>query len=130
MRHVALTGISRDAIDDLIRKRLRTFELRSAHNIPVVLEAKIGEEIFITDASRHDIAIGTAGIVARVRDKNISMIKVSHGMGNFYEEREIMSARIQLELRAQMCKVRGIDDRGPGTAITVETTEIAHKEGR
>jgi hypothetical protein len=130
MKHVALTGISRDAIEDLMRKRLRTFELRSAHNIPVVLEAKIGEEIFITDASRNDIAIGTTGIVARIRDKSISMIKVAHSIGDVYEEREIMSARIQVELRAHTCKVRGIDDRGPGTAITVETTEIAHKEGR
>ncbi len=130
MNHFALTSISRNAIDDLSRKRLRTFELRSAHNIPVVLEVKIGEEIFITDASRNDLAIGTAGIVARVRDKSISMIKVPHSVGDINEEREIMLARIQVELRAHTCKVRGIEDRGPGTAITVETTEIAHKEGR
>ena len=99
MRHLALTGISKESIDDLVTKRVRTFELRSAHNIPIVFEAHVGDELFVTDTSRHDLAIGTTGVLARVRDKTISMHKVSHRIGDFYEERELMSARVQLELR-------------------------------
>ena len=57
MRHLALTGISKESIDDLVTKRVRTFELRSAHNIPIVFEANVSEEVFVTDTSRHDLAI-------------------------------------------------------------------------
>jgi len=130
MRHLALTGISKESIDDLVLKRVRTFELRSAHNIPIVFEAGVGDEVFVTDTSRHDLAIGTAGILARVRNKTISMQKVSHRVGDFYEEREVMSARIQLELREQTCRLRGIEDEGPGKIIAVETAEVCHYEGR
>jgi hypothetical protein len=130
MRHLALTGISKESIDDLVKKRVRTFELRSAHNIPIVFEADVGDEVFVTDASRHDLSIGTSGVLARVRDKTISMQKVSHRVGDFYEEREVMSARVQLELREHTCRLRGIEDEGPGKVVAVETTEVCHYEGR
>ena len=130
MRHLALTGISKESIDDLVVKRVRTFELRSAHNVPIVFEADIGDEVFVTDTSRHDVAIGTTGVLARVRAKTISMQKVSHRVGDFYEEREVMSARVQLELREHTCRLRGIEDEGPGNIIAVETAEVCHFEGR
>jgi len=119
MRHLALTGISKESVDDLVIKRVRTFELRSAHNIPIVFEAGVGDDVFVTDTSRHDLAIGTTGILARVRNKTISMQKVSHRVGDFYEEREVMSARIQLELRERTCRLRGIEDEGPVKMIAV-----------
>jgi hypothetical protein len=130
MRHLALTGISKESIDDLAVKRVRTFELRSAHNIPIVFEADVGDEVFVTDTSRHDVAIGTTGVLARVRNKTISMQKVSHRVGDFYEEREVMSARVQLELREHTCRLRGIEDEGPGKIIAVEIAEVCHYEGR
>jgi len=130
MRHLALTGISKDRIDDLVRKRVRTFELRSAHNISIVFEARVGDEIFVTDASRHDLSVGTTAVLARVRDKTISMQKVSHRIGDFYEEREVMAARIQLELREHTCRLRAIEDEGPGKLVTVDTAEVCHYEGR
>ncbi|HYB59159.1 MAG TPA: DUF473 domain-containing protein [Candidatus Acidoferrales bacterium] len=130
MRHLALTGISKDRIDDLVRKRVRTFELRSAHNIPIVFEARVGDEVFVTDASRHDLSVGTTGVLARVRDKTVSMQKVSHRIGDFYEEREVMAARIQLELREHTCRLRAIEDEGPGKLVTVDTAEVCHYEGR
>ena len=83
MRHLALTGISKDRIDDLIKKRVRTFELRSAHNIPIICAAHVGDELFVTDASRHDLSIGTSGVLARLRDKTIAMQKVRHRVGDF-----------------------------------------------
>jgi hypothetical protein len=125
-----LTGISKESINDLIIKRVRTFELRSAHNIPIVFEANVGDEVFVTDTSRHDVAIGTTGVLARVRTKTISMQKVSHRVGDFYEEREVMSARVQLELREHTCRLRGIEDEGPGKIVAVETVEATHCEGR
>ncbi len=130
MKHFALTGISKDSIDDLIRKRIRTFELRSAHNIPAALDVQVGDELFVTDTSRHDLKLGTAGVLARVRNTEISMQKVSHRIGDFYEEREIMSARVQLELRERTCRLRGIEDKGPGGPVVVETSEVCHFEGR
>ncbi len=130
MRHLALTGISKESINDLEKKRVRTFELRSAHNIQIVFEAHVGDELFVTDASRQDVAIGTTGLLARVRNKTISMQKVSHRVGDFYEERELMSARVQLELRERMCRLRAIEDDGPGKILAVETAEVCHYEGR
>ncbi len=130
MKHLALTGISKDSIDDLIAKRIRTFELRSAHNVPAVLDVRVGDELFVTDTGRHDLEIGTTGVLARVRNKEVSMQKVSHRIGDFYEEREIMSARVQLELRERTCRLRGIDDEGPGRPVAVETAEVCHFEGR
>ena len=129
MRHLALTGISKDRIDDLLKKRVRTFELRSAHNIPIICAAHVGDELFVTDASRHDLAIGTSGVIARLRDKTITMQKVRHRVGDFYEERELMSARVQLELREQTCRLRAIEDEGPGKLLAVETSEVCHYEG-
>ena len=129
MKHLALTGISKESIDDLIKKRVRTFELRSAHNIPIVFEVNVGDELFVTDASRYDVSIGTTGVLARVRDKTITMQKVRHRVGDFYEERELMSARVQLELREQTCRLRAIADGGPGNILAVETTEVSHYEG-
>lgn len=130
MRHLALTGISKESINDLAKKRVRTFELRSAHNISIVFEAQVGDELFVTDASRHDITIGTTGVMARLRDKTITMQKVRHRVGDFYEERELMSARVQLELREQTCRLRAIEDEGPGKILTVETSEVCNYEGR
>jgi uncharacterized protein len=130
MRHLALTGISKESIDDLVTKRVRTFELRSAHNIPIVFAAHVGDELFVTDTSRHDLAIGTTGVLARVRDKTISMHKVSHRIGDFYEERELMSARVQLELREHTCRLRAVEDEGPGKLLAVETAEVCLYEGR
>jgi len=130
MRHLALTGISKESIDDFEIKRVRTFELRSAHNIPIVFAADVGDEVFVTDTSRHDLAIGTTGVLARVRNKTISMQKVSHRVGDFYEEREVMSARVQLELREHTCRLRGIEDAGPGKIIAVEIAEVCYYEGR
>jgi len=130
MKHLALTGISKERIDDLVKKRIRTFELRSAHNIPIVFEAHVGDELFVTDASRHDLTVGTTGVMARVRNKTISMQKVRHRVGDFYEERELLSARVQLELREQTCRLRAIEDEGPGKILTVETSEICNYEGR
>ena len=130
MKHLALTGISKERIDDLVKKRIRTFELRSAHNIPIVFEAHVGDELFVTDTSRHDLTVGTTGVMARVRNKTISMQKVRHRVGDFYEERELLSARVQLELREQTCRLRAIEDEGPGKILTVETSEICNYEGR
>ena len=43
MKCLVLTGISRRIIEDLIRRVVRTIELRSAHNIATALKADIGD---------------------------------------------------------------------------------------
>jgi hypothetical protein len=58
------------------------------------------------------------------------MQKVRHRVGDFYEERELMSARVQLELRELTCRLRTIEDKGPGKILTVETSEVCLYEGR
>jgi hypothetical protein len=50
-------------------------------------------------------------------------------VGDFYEERELMSARVQLELREQTCRLRAIADEGLGNILAVETTEVWNYEG-
>ena len=100
MRCPALTGISPDVIRDLKGGRPRTIELQSTHNIVTVAEIEPGPDthIFLTSVDPADLAAGDSGICAAVLSTSISMkriVEFSHG--THYEERERMSARVQIK---------------------------------
>lgn len=100
MRCPALTGISPEIIKDLKGGRPRTIELQSAHNIVTVAELEPGPEahMFMTSIDLADLGPGDAGICVYVLSTAISMkriVEFSHG--SHYEERERMSARVQVK---------------------------------
>ncbi len=103
MRCAALTGISPEVIKDLKAGRPRTIELQSTHNIVTIATVEPGPDthIFITSIDLADLSPGDAGICVYVLSTNITMkriVEFSHG--SHFEERERMSARVQVKYGA------------------------------
>lgn len=100
MQCPALTGISPEVIRQLKTGRPRTLEIQSTHNIITIANLTPGPEthLFMTSIDMEDLAPGDAGICVYVLAVNISMKRVVEFMqGVHYEERERMSARIQVK---------------------------------
>lgn len=100
MKCAALTGISPDLIKDLRKGKLRTIELQSTHNIVSIADVKPGPDshIFLTSVDLEDLDPGDQGICVIVLATSVSMkriVEFSHA--SYFEERERMSARIQVK---------------------------------
>lgn len=100
MKCPALTSISPDIIKDIKAGRPRTLELQSTHNIITIATITPGPDthLFITSIDIEDLAPGDTGICVYVLSVNITMkriVEFVHGM--HYEERERMSARVQVK---------------------------------
>jgi hypothetical protein len=100
MKCAALSGISPEIIKDLRKGKPRTIELQSMHNIVSIAGVKPGPDshIFMTSIDLEDLDPGDQGICVIVLATSVSMkrmVEFSHGL--FYEERERMSARIQVK---------------------------------
>jgi hypothetical protein len=100
MKCAALTGISPDLIRDLRAGRPRTLEFQSTQNIITIANIDAGPEahIFLTSIDADDLGPGDAGICVEVLSSSISMKRVvEYAQGIYYEERERMSARVQVK---------------------------------
>jgi uncharacterized protein len=100
MRCAALTGISADVIKDLRRGKPHTIELQSTHNIVSIAGVKPGPDshIFLTSVDLEDLDPGDQGICVIVLATSVSMKRlVEFSRGSYFEERERMSARIQVK---------------------------------
>jgi hypothetical protein len=101
MKCAALTSISPEIIRALKSGRPRTIELQSTHNIVTIATVEPGNDthIFMTSIDVEDLSPGDAGICVYLLSTVLSMKRVvefSHG-GTVYEERERMSARVQVK---------------------------------
>jgi uncharacterized protein len=122
MKCAALTGISPEIIKDLRSGRPRTIELQSTHNIVTIAEVEPGPEthIFLTSIDLADLSPGDPGICAYVLATTITMkrmVEFSHG--SHYEERERMSARVQVKYCASSV-VKEVFHKGLCSPTTVE----------
>ena len=100
MKVAALTGISPEIIKELRGGKSRTIELQSMHNIVSISEVKPGPDshIFMTSIDFEDLNPGDQGICVIVLAISVSMKRmVEFSQGRYYEERERMSARIQVK---------------------------------
>jgi len=100
MRCAALTSISPEVIRDLRSGRPRTIELQSTHNIVTLAGVEPGPDvhIFMTSIDTEDLSPGDSGICVFLISSAISMKRiVEYSQGSYYEERERMSARIQVK---------------------------------
>jgi hypothetical protein len=100
MKCPALTSISPDIIKEIKAGRPRTLELQSTHNIITIATITPGPHthLFMTSIDIEDLAPGDTGICVYVLSVNITMkriVEFVHGM--HYEERERMSARVQVK---------------------------------
>ncbi|MDD4137160.1 MAG: DUF473 domain-containing protein [Methanoregula sp.] len=104
MKCAALTSISPDIIRDLKSGRPRTIELQSTHNIITIATVEPGPDshIFMTSIDVEDLSPGDAGICVHLLATSLSMkriVEFSYG-GMIHEERERMSARVQVKFCA------------------------------
>jgi hypothetical protein len=100
MKCAALTGISPEVIKELKAGKPRTIELQSTHNIVTIAGVKQDPDthIFMTSIDLADLGPGDTGICVFVLATSISMKRVVEFMrGSYFEERERMSARVQVK---------------------------------
>ena len=129
MKLAALTGLSCESIQDLLKRHIRTFEIRSAHNLVIFSETSAGDHIFITDAVPPDVIPGLCGYIVTVRGIDIHMNRVAVSTPLNYEERETMSGRVQLMVHATG-KIKDVYPVEPYKPIYVEAIEIKHCDAR
>ena len=101
MKCAALTSIAPEILRDLKSGRPRTIELQSTHNIITIAAVEPGPDshIFMTSIDVEDLSPGDAGICVYLLGTSLTMkriVEFSHG-GMIYEERERMSARVQVK---------------------------------
>jgi len=98
MKIAALTGISPNVIAELKKGKPRTLELQSAHNIITLTDVLPGDHVFMTHIDLDDICSGDPGIIVEVLSITINMKRmVEYINPYYYEEKERMSARIQVK---------------------------------
>jgi len=129
MRHILLSGISQHVLTDLEHEKIKTIEIRSPNNFLSVLETKVGDIIFLTSTSGEDVRAGTTGLIARIREKQVSMHRVIQKTPEFYEESEFQRARLQLEMKGH-ARVRRSECCELGKASVVDADEVRSFEGR
>ncbi|NJD53320.1 MAG: DUF473 domain-containing protein [Candidatus Methanoperedens sp.] len=129
MRQIMLSGISHHILTDLEHEKIKTIEIRSPHNFLSVLEMNVGDMIFLTATSREDVRAGTTGLIAKIREKQVSMHRVIQKTPEFYEESEFQLARLQLEMKGHG-RVRHSECCELGKASVVDANEVRSFEGR
>lgn len=129
MEYIALTGIADSLIEILKKHNLRTLEIRSPQNFVGVLGLSVGDNILLTSTSLQDLTDGTQGLIAKVVQKQVSVHSILSSNDLYIEERETMSARIQLECRC-MARVRNIVSNELGKPVRVDAREISCYEAR
>jgi hypothetical protein len=129
MKLATLTGLNKESLQELLSHRIRTFEIRSAHNLIIFSEVKAGDYIFITDAVPPDVVPGLCGQIVAVRGIDVHMSRVTMSTPLNFEERETMGARVQLMIHASG-KVRDVYPVEPYKPIYVDAIEIKHFEAR
>ncbi len=129
MEYIVLTGIADSVIEGLKKHSLRTLEVRNPQNFFGVLALNAGDQVLLTSTKRDDLTDGTSGLIARVMQKQISTHSVLSANDLYIEERESMTARIQLECRC-MARVRAVISNELGKPIAVDAREIPCYEAR
>lgn len=111
----AITCISHSAFRELLYEGLRTFELRSAHNINSIAHVNLGEPVFVTCKAEEDITRETEGIIAVIKAMSVQKKRID-GQGDEYE---ISVVRIQLE-RVNTAKVKDAVHSDIGKEVSVD----------
>ncbi|NYT05915.1 MAG: DUF473 domain-containing protein [Methanomicrobiales archaeon] len=125
MKCIALTGIAPAIISEIKHGKPRTLELQSAHNLITLTEAKPGECIFMTSVDLDDLSPGDSGILVQVISLTINMKRLVEFINPlYYEERERMSARIQVKY-TDSTLAKSVEGKGWGEATIVEVVKAS-----
>jgi hypothetical protein len=129
MIFVALTGLSRHVLKELLVARVRTVEIRSPNNYFALLGVEPGDKIFLTESSPQDIVPGTNGLIASIRALEVITHRTIQSGEDYYEEREAQAARAQLQLLG-LGRVRKIASFEPGSPLTLEVDDVKYCDAR
>ncbi len=125
MECVALTGISRQVIRELVTNGIRTLEIRSPQNFLALLHLSPGDVIFLTEASGPDIVTGTGGMLTKIREIQVVTHKTVQAGADFYEEREAQAARAQLQMVGHG-RVRSVKSFKLGSPMVLDVDEVCY----
>jgi uncharacterized protein len=125
MIYIALTGIAKHVIKELLAARVRTLEIRSPNNFMALISAKPGDMIFLTEASAPDIQMGTNGLIASITGIQTITHRVIQSSEDYYEEREAQAARVQLHL-AGVGRVRRVTAFEVGEPMELEVDKVKY----
>ncbi len=125
MIYIALTGIARHVIKELLAARVRTVEIRSPNNFVALLNSKPGDKIFLTEASAPDILLGTNGLIAGIMSIQTITHRVIQSSEDFYEEREAQAARVQLQLSG-IGRVRKVTSFEVGEPLMLDVDQVKY----
>ncbi len=129
MRCLVLTGISKDVLEDLIRRYIRTIELRSAHNIATALRAEVGDCVFLTSAKTFDIDRGTLGLIAQVTGKEMYTHSLMFSTPTLIQESEMTVVRLRLEVKG-LGRVMRVYNAGILDTTEAEVVEVSYFDAR
>ncbi|AMM53072.1 DUF473 family protein [Pyrococcus kukulkanii] len=117
-----LSGITRRALDALLRNPFRTLEIRSARNYIVLERVREGDLVFLTYESLEDVTRGTEGIVARVVKIERMFQRVPWEES---DEREVSVCRVQLRL-VGLGRIIEVEEKDG--MVFVKVREMMHHE--
>jgi len=121
--YLTLSGIRRSVVEDLSRGRVKTMHITSPHNFFAIMKLNVGDLVFLTEESPEDVNRKTQGVVARVRSRQISMQRFYQVDASGSEEREVLSARLQLEKKF-VAVVKVVEHGDLGTPMIVEAERV------
>ena len=99
MRCYVITGISRIIMEEILRRNVKTLELKSAHNVATALKANVGEKVFLTTVKTHDLSKGVSGIIADITDKEVMSQSIFYTSPHYVEECEVTVVRLRISPR-------------------------------
>lgn len=129
MIYIALTGLAKHVIKELLAAKVRTVEIRSPNNFFALLSVQPGDRIFLTESSAPDIVPGTTGLIASIKAMQTITHRTIQSSEDYYEEREAQAARVQLQLLA-VGRVRRITNFEPGTPLMLDVDEVKYCDAR
>jgi hypothetical protein len=129
MRLIALTGLSKEALNELSRRHVRTFEFHSANNVLSFSELGVGDAVFLIEVPPSDLTPGICGCIATIKAFDTRMQHVYYGTGSYSEEMETMSARAQLAFKS-VGKVKSVEPVDLYEPVYVDVIDVKFCEAR
>ncbi|MFN3383649.1 MAG: DUF473 domain-containing protein [Archaeoglobaceae archaeon] len=123
MKCYVFSGIAKGVLEDIVRRNVRTIELRSAHNVATALRVNLGDCVFLTYSKMSDLERGVSGIIAEVNGKEIVHQSLFYSSPHYIEESEMAVVRLRLNPKGigRIIQIRAGDILD---AIEAEVVEI------
>ncbi|MEM2120005.1 MAG: DUF473 domain-containing protein [Archaeoglobaceae archaeon] len=112
MRCYVFSGIAKVVLEDIMRRNIRTIELRSAHNVATALRVNLGDCVFLTYSKTRDLDRGVGGLIAEVSGKEVVHQSLFYASPHYVEESEMAVVRLKL------------NPKGIGRIIQIRTGDI------